>query len=75
MGDKPVELVARFQPDGEAGWVVAPVNTAKEWADFWQILDGWTDIGYATEGEVVGKVTLEVKPEGWAASLPEFEGW
>ena len=65
------ELVATFQPDGESG-KVAVLITAGSMENLWAEIEGWADDD--VEGPI-GVITLERKPVGHVASLPEHPGW
>ena len=71
MSDQATELVATFQPEGEPGWV-AVVIKGPSLENVWWLIDGWADDDI--EG-IIGVVTIERKPKGYVASLPEHDGW
>jgi hypothetical protein len=67
-----VELVARFQPDGEHRWMAVPADS-----NLYDVFDlaAWHDPRFDEPGITIGTITIEVRPAGWLAALPEHEGW
>ncbi len=64
------ELVATWQPYGEQGWVAFVIDD--EMPDLLDDIKSWSEDDL--EG-VTGTVTIERKPKGYVAALPEHEGW
>lgn len=72
MNERNTELVARWDPEGEQGWVVFLIDDDGGKSALRDEVLPWTDDDY--EG-VIGTIVIERKPKGYVESLPEFEGW
>lgn len=66
------ELVAIWQPEGESGWLGFEIDHDTFGGLIEAELDGWDE--ETVEG-LIGTIRIERKPKGWAAALPEHEGW
>ena len=64
------ELVARWQPVTEQGWVAFCIDD--KMPDLFDDIKAWAEDDF--EG-VIGTITIERKPKGWVESLPEHDGW
>ena len=69
------EVVAKWSPSGEGGFVAFDATDPEHWATLWEEVKLWFD-GYDGEpGVPVGTITVEYVADGFLESLPEHDGW